>query len=132
MCNRFRGLKDWSELPGQLGGARINFDYNPNVAPPERVPVLLGETGQDVLTRMARFGIALAANGNKNRPPLLNARTDTLRRGSFRSILGSRRCVIPSEGFYEWREERGKSSPIFSNEGTASRCCSPGYGICAR
>lgn len=32
MCNRFRGVKDWSQLPRELGRTRINFDYNPNVA----------------------------------------------------------------------------------------------------
>jgi hypothetical protein len=28
-------------------------------------------------------------------------------------MLASRRCVIPAEGFYEWREEHGKKQPYF-------------------
>lgn len=111
MCNRFRGVKDWSQLPRELAGARLNFEYNPNVAPTESVPVLLGERDQDVSTRLARFGIALKAAAGKKRPPLLNARTDTLRRGSFKSMLSNRRCIIPAEGFYEWREEDGVKQP---------------------
>src|SRR5207302_5526684 len=47
------------------------------------------------------------------RPPLLNARTDSLRRGSFKTMLANKRCVIPAEGFYEWREEHGKKQPYF-------------------
>ena len=62
---------------------------------------------------MARFGINLSAATGKKRPPLLNARTDTLRRGSFKSMLANRRCVIPAEGFYEWREEEGLKQPYF-------------------
>jgi putative SOS response-associated peptidase YedK len=113
MCNRFRGLKDWNKLPHQLAGARINFEYNPNVAPTEQVPVLLGEAGKPPATKMARFGINLKGPPGKKRPPLLNARTDTLRRGSFKSMLAQRHCIIPAEGFYEWREENGKKQPYF-------------------
>jgi putative SOS response-associated peptidase YedK len=111
MCNRFRGLKDWSQLSRKIGGARLNFEYNPNVAPTESVPVLLSERGQKVSARMARFGIVLKSTGERKRPPLLNARTDSLKRGSFKSMLSSRHCVIPAEGFYEWRDEDGAKQP---------------------
>jgi putative SOS response-associated peptidase YedK len=113
MCNRIRGLKEWSEIPRTLAGKLLNFEYNPNVAPTEQVPAFLAERGKPLVTRLARFGINLAAKDGKKRPPLLNARTDSLRRGSFKSMLANRRCVIPAEGFYEWREERGLKQPYF-------------------
>jgi len=117
MCNRFRGLKEWSDIPRSLARSLLNFPYNPNVAPTEQVPTFLAERGKPLVTRLARFGIGLAAkDGNKDgkrRPPLLNARTDSLRRGSFKTMLANRRCVIPAEGFYEWREEHGKKQPYF-------------------
>src|SRR5215475_7698290 len=111
MCNRIRGLKEWSEIPRNLTRPLINFEYNPNVAPTEQVPTFLAERGKPPATRMARFGINLASSGGKRRPPLLNARTDNLRRGSFKTILANRRCVIPAEGFYEWRDEDGREQP---------------------
>jgi putative SOS response-associated peptidase YedK len=77
------------------------------------VPAFLAERGKPLATRLARFGINLASSGGKKRPPLLNARTDSLRRGSFKSMLGNRRCVIPAEGFYEWREEDGGKQPYY-------------------
>lgn len=113
MCNRFRGIKDWSEIPRALAQARLNFEYNPNVAPTEQVPAFLAERGKPLATKMARFGINLPATGGKKRPPLLNARTDSLRRGSFKSMLAERHCVIPAQGFYEWREEDGKKQPYY-------------------
>src|SRR3954470_5672405 len=33
--------------------------------------------------------------------------------GSFKSMLTKRHCVIPAEGFYEWREEEGNKQPYF-------------------
>ena len=113
MCNRFRGIKDWSDIPRTLTPKLLNFEYNPNVAPTEQVPAFLGERGQPLATKMARFGINLPALGGKKRPPLLNARTDTLRRGSFKTMLAERHAVVPAQGFYEWREEDGKKQPYY-------------------
>jgi putative SOS response-associated peptidase YedK len=113
MCNRIRGLKEWSDIPRSLAGKLINFEYNPNVAPTEQVPAFLAERGKEMVTKLARFGINLPAKDEKKRPPLLNARTDSLRRGSFKTMLANRRCVIPAEGFYEWREEDGLKQPYF-------------------
>ncbi|HEY7300352.1 MAG TPA: SOS response-associated peptidase [Xanthobacteraceae bacterium] len=113
MCNRIRGLKEWRDIPRSLAGKLINFEYNPNVAPTERVPVFMAERDKPVVAKLARFGINLPTKDGKRRPPLLNARTDSLRRGSFKTMLVNRRCVIPAEGFYEWREEDGKKQPYF-------------------
>ena len=85
MCNRIRGLKEWSEIRRTLARSLINFEYNPNVAPTEQVPAFLAERGKPLVTKMARFGINLPSSSAKKRPPLLNARTDTLRRGSFKT-----------------------------------------------
>jgi len=73
----------------------------------------MAERDKPVVARLARFGINLPAKNGKKRPPLLNARTDSLRRGSFKTMVANRRCVIPAEGFYEWREEDGKKQPYF-------------------
>jgi putative SOS response-associated peptidase YedK len=113
MCNRIRGLKEWSEIPRTLARSLINFEYNPNVAPTEQIPAFLAERGKPIVTKMARFGINLPSSSGKKRPPLLNARTDSLRRGSFKTMLANRRCIVPAEGFYEWREEKGKKQPYF-------------------
>jgi hypothetical protein len=71
MCNRIRGLKEWSEIPRSLTRSLINFEYNPNVAPTEQVPAFLAERGK----------------------PLATTRTDSLRRGSFKTMLANKRCV---------------------------------------
>lgn len=113
MCNRFRSIKEWSDIPRRFhSGPRLNFEFNPNVAPTELVPILVA--GQGVV--LARFGINRLGSGDKPRPPLLNVRTDGMRKGQFRKHLKERRCVIPCEGFYEWRDEGGKQPYYFSRK----------------
>jgi putative SOS response-associated peptidase YedK len=65
---------------------------------------------------LARFGINRLGSTDKPRPPLLNVRTDGMRKGQFRKHLKERRCVIPCEGFYEWRDEGGKQPYYFSRK----------------
>jgi putative SOS response-associated peptidase YedK len=113
MCNRFRSIHEWSQIPRQLySGPRVNFEFNPNVAPTETVPVLIAGNG----VVLARFGIYRNGPDGKPRPPLLNARSDGMRRGQFRTHLKERRCVIPADGFYEWRDEGGKQPYYFARK----------------
>jgi putative SOS response-associated peptidase YedK len=39
-----------------------------------------------------------------------------MRKGQFRKHLKKQRCAIPAEGFYEWRDERGKQPYYFSRK----------------
>ena len=60
MCNRFRSIREWSDIPRHLhSGPRINFEFNPNVAPTELVPVLVA--GEGIV--LARFGIHRLGSG---------------------------------------------------------------------
>jgi putative SOS response-associated peptidase YedK len=90
-------------------GPRLNFEFNPNVAPTELVPALVA--GEDVV--LARFGINRLGSADKPRPPLLNVRTDGMRKGQFRKHLKERRCVIPCEGSMNGAMKEA-SSPITS------------------
>lgn len=120
MCNRFRSIREWSEIPRTLQTrARLNFAFNPNVAPTELVPIFIAQPDGPATPVIARFGINRIGNDGKPRPPLLNVRTDGLRRGQFRTHLKTRRCVIPAQGFYEWREEGGKQPYYFSRKNGA-------------
>lgn len=44
----------------------------------------------------------------------LNARSDTVfTKPSFRNAIIKQRCLVPADGFYEWREVAGKKYPYF-------------------
>jgi putative SOS response-associated peptidase YedK len=47
-------------------------------------------------------------------PPLINARAETLRsQPAFAESFRERRCLIPADGFYEWRGEGRGKTPIW-------------------
>jgi putative SOS response-associated peptidase YedK len=48
--------------------------------------------------------------GNK----LINARSETVEeKPSFRGAFRRRRCIIPADGFYEWKREAGRKHPFY-------------------
>ena len=47
-------------------------------------------------------------------PPLINARAETLQRQpAFAESFRERRCLIPADGFYEWRDDERGKTPIW-------------------
>lgn len=46
--------------------------------------------------------------------PFINARAETVpEKASFRTAFQRRRCLVPADGFYEWRAEKGAKQPYF-------------------
>lgn len=94
--------------------------------PPELAPRYNIAPGQAVLTvRQGRAGgrqlvwvrWGLVPSWSKdprigNR--LINARVETVgEKPAFRSALRLRRCLVPADGFYEWRQEGQRRQPYF-------------------
>src|SRR5208282_4909424 len=45
---------------------------------------------------------------------LINARAETvLEKPAFKNAIRRRRCLIPSDGYYEWRPAAGRKQPYF-------------------
>jgi putative SOS response-associated peptidase YedK len=45
---------------------------------------------------------------------LINARSETVRTApSFRDAFSRRRCLVPADGFYEWRRDRDRKVPYW-------------------
>jgi putative SOS response-associated peptidase YedK len=86
--------------------------YEPrfNVAPTQRIVVIPTADGERVARRM-RWGLIPSwAKDAKIGASLINALAKGVTtKPSFRNAFKSRRCLIPTDGFYEWRPTpRGK------------------------
>ena len=47
---------------------------------------------------------------------MINARAETLaEKPAFRGLLGSRRCLVLADGFYEWRKGESEKAPCGSS-----------------
>jgi len=45
---------------------------------------------------------------------MINARAETVsQKPSFRNAFRKRRCLIPADGFYEWKGEKGHKQPYY-------------------
>ena len=109
MCGRFT-----LTTPGEIVAEAFGLDEAPpleprrNIAPTEPVAVVRAE-GAGRRLAFLRWGLVPAwSREPRGRTLLINARDDTLtKRPSFRESFERRRCLIPADGFYEWKARPG-------------------------
>ena len=122
MCGRY-AFYEHQELSERLTNVAIDADFlerfRPtwNAAPSQRLPVIVEDKDAGTPTlRTMSWGLIpkWTRPGEKPKVTPINARAETLtEKPMFRSLIKSRRCVVPANGFYEWqRHEKGKQ-PFF-------------------
>jgi putative SOS response-associated peptidase YedK len=124
MCGRYVVTKSAQELAEEFGVERIAVDESVepdyNVAPTKHVPTVLTRESRDKdhpglerQLRTARWGLVPAwatdpSAGNR----LINARIETAaQKPAFRQAFAKRRCILPSDGYYEWQEQSPREAP---------------------
>lgn len=109
MCGRYSLSK-----PPELLAELLDLDEVPelapryNIAPTQPAPVVrLGGAGRRVLETM-RWGLP----GGGAVPTVINARAETaVTKPAFADAFARRRCLVPADGFYEWRREGAVRQP---------------------
>lgn len=82
-----------------------------NIAPSQEVPVIrLDEEGNRELVRLRWGLIPFWAEEAKTGYSMINARAETVAsKPAYRAAFRKRRCLLPADGFYEWKTgDRGK------------------------
>ena len=84
-----------------------------NIAPMQDVPVVV-VSGSRRMLALSRWGLIPSWVKDLSKvKPLINARAETLaEKPSFKNALAHRRCIIPADGFYEWRKLAGGKAPM--------------------
>jgi putative SOS response-associated peptidase YedK len=115
MCGRFTLRTPASVLVRQFAlGAGLQLPLRYNIAPTQQVPVVRAVEGGRQLAMMKWGLIPSWADDPKIGYSLINARSETAAtKPSFRAAMKSRRCLIPADGFFEWKKEGKKKLPIY-------------------
>lgn len=116
MCGRFVLKASAEEMRQAMALAEEISALTPNynVAPSQDIPAAVAEGGIRHL-RTFRWGLVpFWAQEEKVGHRMINARSETVETsGAFRFALEKRRCVIPANGFYEWKKTPSGKQPYF-------------------
>jgi putative SOS response-associated peptidase YedK len=134
MCGRYASTRAAADVAAQFravdatDGTAPEPDYN--VAPTKPVLAVVERHPRDAdgaadpdrvqrSVRTMRWGLVPSwakdpAIGSR----LINARAETAAdKPAFRKALASRRCLLPADGWYEWRRRGGPAQPFFITHG---------------
>ncbi len=116
MCGRFSLKSNKKELAESFVDFEAPEEFTPryNIAPSQAIAVV-ANNGQSKI-EFFQWGLIPAwAKDPKIGNRMINARSETLaQKPSFRSAYKRRRCLILSDGFYEWRRNPDKSkTPMY-------------------
>jgi putative SOS response-associated peptidase YedK len=118
MCGRFALFSPEEILAAMFGLEGAGFPPpSYNIAPSRAVAAVRiapeGRAGRELV--LLRWGLVPSwakdpAIGNR----MINARAETApEKPAFRSAFRRRRCLVPADGFYEWREAGARKQPYF-------------------
>jgi len=136
MCGRYSFAPDLKIVNEHYDISVNDDDLTPNYncAPSQLLPVITND--KSIGFNFFRWGLIPfwakdISIGNK----LINARSETiLEKPSFRNAFRQRRCLVPADAFYEWKQEVKEKIPyriflknqnIFSMAGIWEKCKLP-------
>ena len=116
MCGRYTLKTPVEKLAEEFGfdDSSVELPPNYNVAPTQGVAAVLEEDGRRRL-EVLRWGLIPPwADDPQIGSRMINARAETApEKPSFRRAFRERRCLIPADGFYEWKRMNGGKQPYY-------------------
>ena len=116
MCGRYTLRTPVEKLAEEFGfdASSVEVSPNYNVAPTQEVAAVLSEGGERRL-ELLRWGLIPSwADDPGIGSRMINARAETApEKPSFRRAFRERRCLIPADGFYEWKRTNGTKQPYY-------------------
>jgi putative SOS response-associated peptidase YedK len=117
MCGRYTLTADQEALQVALGvEGLVHPRPRYNIAPTQEVPAVVARSGgAGGEARTLRWGLVPSwardpSIGNR----MINARSETAaQKPSFRVPFRRGRCLVPADGFFEWRNEGGRKVPFW-------------------
>lgn len=114
MCGRFTLTVGWGEVANEFGLPGEGLDLPPryNIAPSQFVPVVaLKGDRQTRGMAMLKWGLVpFWADDPAAGPRPINLRSESVAY-KFSEQFRQKRCLLPADGFYEWRTEGRRKRP---------------------
>ena len=117
MCGRKALIKNEKAIIEELMIDQWQIeDHGPsyNIAPTHYSPILIQDKGNRLVKRM-RWGLIPEWSKNDSfASKMINARIETITtKPSYRKLIYQNRCVVISDGYYEWKQNSGHRGPYF-------------------
>ena len=131
MCGRFgasyRDIKTVWNLYGDF-----SFQTRYNIAPSQEVPVIIRNDDGRNEAKVMKWGLVPSwAPDPSIGQRMINARSETLlEKPSFKRAVQKRRCLVPANGFYEWRRDGNRKIPMWIQFKTREPFAFPGLWDC--
>lgn len=113
MCGRFT-----LTTPEELIAEVFALDERPrllaryNIAPSQQIAAVVQPSGRRRL-EMFRWGMLAPGEAERDDALLINARSESVAtKPLFREAFRARRCLVPADGFYEWRKAGSRREPF--------------------
>ena len=114
MCGRYTLKTSALDLQRELSlDETPQLEARYNIAPTQAAPIVTDAAPRHLVT--ARWGLLPAwAKDTRIASKLINARAETLlQKAVFRELLGHHRCLVPCDGFYEWKRHGTQRTPMY-------------------
>jgi putative SOS response-associated peptidase YedK len=121
MCGRFSQAMTPKEM-GDLFDAEPVEELAParaglnrwNVAPTDTVAAVVERDGRRIVGPFRWGLVPVWATDRREGARMINARAERLESSpAFRSSFERQRCIVPADGFFEWRRAEGRALPFF-------------------
>ena len=119
MCGRLTQSMTWREIHRlyclSRGARAVNVRARYNAAPTQDLAACRLDGHGEREVALLRWGLVPSwAKGLKMGARLINARAETVHeKPSFRAAFRKRRCVVPADGWFEWRRTDSGKQPYF-------------------
>jgi putative SOS response-associated peptidase YedK len=116
MCGRFTITLSIEELMLRYYIDRKTNRYHTpryNVAPSQMVLAVINDGERNRIGELQWGLIPSWATDQKIGNKMINARNETLlEKASFKNLIYRKRCILPADGFFEWKKQNGKKQPM--------------------
>lgn len=130
MCGRYASTKDPATLAVEFDALDATESEAPgadyNVAPTKPVLAIVarhprdeeGKPNPDAVVRsvrVMRWGLVPTWSKDRNGgAKMINARSETAAtKPAYRDSMARRRCILPADGWFEWKREGGAKEPFY-------------------